>query len=93
MISREDIVKLADLSRLKLSDEEIDRMKGEMTAILAYVDKLKTAPGGDVGPLMFVNKNVMREDANAHESGMYTEKLVKAAPRSEGGYVKVKKIL
>jgi len=93
MISRVEIEKLASLSRLKLSDEEIVRMQGDMTSILAYVDKLKTVTGKDTGPVMSVNKNVLREDADSHESGLYTEKLIKAAPKSDDDYVKVKKIL
>jgi len=97
MISREDIVKLANLSRLSLSDEEIVRMQGEMTNILAYVDKLKSAAGKETGPVMSVNKNVMREDANPHEGGIYTDKLIGLAPKKaetpDGKFVKVKKIL
>lgn len=92
-ITKEEIVKLASLSRLQLSDEEIERMQGEMGAILAYVDKLKTATGKETGPVMSVNKNVMREDANPHESGAFTEKLIKLAPKHKDNFVEVKKIL
>ena len=93
MITREEIVKLANLSRLKLSDSEIERMKGEMTSILAYVDKLKDAIGKETGPVMSVNKNVLREDANPHAGGLYTKKLIDLAPKKDGAFVKVKKIL
>src|SRR6185369_11948854 len=99
MISRDEIVKLANLSRLQLSEEEIARMQGEMTAILAYVDKLKSAPiaADKMGaPVMSTNKNVLREDANAHQLGEFTDKLIALAPRKdetkEGKFVKVKKI-
>lgn len=40
-----------------------------------------------------VGVNVMREDGEPHESGLYTEKLLSAAPQREGQYIKVKKIL
>ncbi|HVT74874.1 MAG TPA: Asp-tRNA(Asn)/Glu-tRNA(Gln) amidotransferase subunit GatC [Candidatus Paceibacterota bacterium] len=97
MISREDIVKLAGLSRLKLSEDEIVRMQGEMTSILAYVDKLKTASGAGTDPVISANKNVMREDADPHHSGEFTDKLIALAPKhettKEGKFVKVKKIL
>ncbi len=100
MISRDEIVKLASLSRLQLSEEEIVRMQGEMTAILAYVDKLKSAPvapGAMGAPVMSMNKNVLREDANAHEPDIFTDKLIGLAPKKEetkdGKFVKVKKIL
>lgn len=71
----------------------MERMEGDMSSILAYVDKLKAAKVGEAGPVMSVNKNVMREDANPHEGGIYTEKLVNLSPRHEGNLIKVKKIL
>lgn len=38
-------------------------------------------------------KNVMREDGEPHEPGKFTAILLKAAPKTEDGYIKVKKIL
>ncbi len=93
MITREEIIKLATLSRLKLSDEEITHMQKDMGSILAYVDKLKSATGIETGPVMSVNKNVLREDVNAHTGGLYTKKLIDLAPKKEGTLFKVKKIL
>lgn len=93
MITREEILKLANLSRLKLSEEEIARMQKDMGAILAYVDKLKAAPVSEHGPVMSTNKNVLREDAGAHEGGAFTKKLIDLAPKKEGTLFKVKKIL
>ncbi|HEY0907946.1 MAG TPA: Asp-tRNA(Asn)/Glu-tRNA(Gln) amidotransferase subunit GatC [Candidatus Paceibacterota bacterium] len=93
MITREEIIKLATLSRLKLSEDEITHMQKDMGAILAYVDKLKSAPIAENGPIMSVNKNVMREDANPHAGGAFTKKLIDLAPKKEGTLFKVKKIL
>lgn len=93
MITREDVEKLATLSRLKLSEDEIARFQGEMSSILAYVDKLKAVTGPESGPVMSVNRNVLREDANPNESGIYTRRLVDLAPDHQGDHVKVKKIL
>ena len=38
-------------------------------------------------------RNVMREDGPAHETGAYSEALLKEAPAREGDAVRVKKIL
>ncbi len=38
-------------------------------------------------------RNVMREDGEPHESGIFTEALLKSAPKSDRGSVEVKKIL
>lgn len=97
MITRAEVEKLANLSRLKLSEDEITAMQKDMGNILAYVDKLKSAKWVEHGPVMSVNKNVLREDVNPLPGGEYTEKLINLAPKHEktkdGMYVKVKKIL
>jgi len=68
-------------------------MQKDMGSILAYVDKLKSAQGTESGPVMSVNKNVLREDINPHAGGVYTKKLIDLAPKKEGTLFKVKKIL
>lgn len=97
MITREEVIKLAALSRLKLSESEITQMQKDMGNILAYVDKLKEAKGVSHGPVMSVNKNVLREDVDPLPGGIYTDKLINLAPKHEktkdGVFVKVKKIL
>ena len=94
MITPKDIEKLADLARIKITDEEKDQYGKEIDAILAYVTTIKEANvsldvSGKVGSV----KNVLREDVPAHESGEHTEKILNEAPKREGQFVKVKKIL
>lgn len=99
MITLQDIEKLATLSRLSLTDAEKEKYRSEIDSILGYIDILKKvsaglpAQAGKPAPVMSRNKNILREDVNPHESGVYTDKLLKLAPKSEGQYVKVKKIL
>ena len=65
MISREEVQQVARLARLHLSDEELERMREQLDAILAYVDKLReldvegVEPTSHAVPLV----NVMRDDA------------------------------
>ena len=40
-LSKEDVLKLARLSRLKLSDEEVEKYQTELTAILNYFNQLE----------------------------------------------------
>lgn len=95
MMTIEEIEKLATLSRLTLSPAEKERMRGEFDSILEYVATIQkvSASAGTRTPSLVAQKNVMREDANPHESGLHTEALVSAAPKREGDYIKVKKIL
>jgi aspartyl-tRNA(Asn)/glutamyl-tRNA(Gln) amidotransferase subunit C len=93
MITLQDIEKLATLSRLSLTDAEKEKYRGEIDSILGYIDILKKVSTDKPAPVMSRNKNVLRDDSHPHESGMYTERLLKLAPKRDGQYVKVKKIL
>jgi len=44
-------------------------------------------------PIVDTHHNVMREDGEAHASGLYTEDMLAAMPENEAGYLKVKQIL
>ncbi len=101
MIERKDIDTLAELSRLELSEEEKNGFQKDLEGILAYVGELKKVSGSnlpaqsalaDGGDTALV-RNVMRPDEATHEAGVFTNDLLKAAPRSKDGYVVVKKIL
>lgn len=94
MITREDVQKLAELSLLAVADEELDKITGEIDAILGYVSELSKLQGeANTGPVVPELHNVMRDDGEPHPSGQYTEALVREMPRTEGQYLQVKKIL
>ncbi len=95
MISADDVRKLAVLGRLSLTEEEITKLQGEIDSIVAYVDLVQKVPlpEGYTSSAHLDIKNVMREDENPHEAGKYTEDLLSQAPRRDGNYVKVKKVL
>ena len=95
-ISDKEIEKLGNLARIKLSDEEKKGLKTDIESILGYVSEIQEV-SSDLNRDMSFDKdqliNVMREDENPHESGLYTEKILNEVPQREGDYVKVKKIL
>lgn len=95
MLSVEEIRKLARLSRLALTDEEVEKLRGEMDSIIAYVDVIQKVelPGKPEGSVYLDMENVMREDGTPHAPGVNTEEMLAQAPRREGNYLKVKKIL
>lgn len=92
MISKQDVEKLANLSRLSLTEEERDRFMGEIDSILGFVSNVNAAADTAPAPVYF-QTNIFREDVVTHNSGEYTERLLDAAPERDGQYVKVKKIL
>ena len=94
MISEKEIEKLADLSRIAVSATEKESLRKSMDSILNYVEQVqKVSKGLDSGKKAGLLRNVVREDDQPHESGIFTEVLLSAAPKRDGQYLKVKKIL
>jgi aspartyl-tRNA(Asn)/glutamyl-tRNA(Gln) amidotransferase subunit C len=92
MITSEDIKKLADLARIRISDVEAEGLTSEIDSILNYVGQIKGISGDEKDDLPLV-RNVMRDDIVTHTPGEFTKDLFSSAPESEKGYLKVKKIL
>lgn len=94
MITTQDIEKLATLSRLKLTDEEKGQFQKEIGSILSYIDQIKKASGNiKEESIVSDHINIMRDDVVTRTKGEYTEELLKLAPKRDGNFVKVKKIL
>lgn len=83
---------MAKLARIALSEEEIERFRGDLNKVLGYIEVLKTVDTEGVEPLAQVTglKNVFRDDRMA-ESGAAAA-IVKNAPESAGRFIKVKKV-
>lgn len=87
-----DIAKLARLSRIAVSDEEMEELEKEVPEILAFVEQIAEA-GGEVTKETGEHYNVMREDGEPHESGVHTDAMLDAMPDTKNGYLKVRKII
>ena len=87
-----DIRALAKLARLEVSDEEVVRLEKEIPAILGFVEQIQKVATGDVAHDTS-HRNVMRDDTNPHESGLYTRDLLDAAPAQRDDHVVVKQVL
>ena len=99
-LTQADIQKLASLSRMKLSDEELAQFTTEIDSILGYVEQIQevSASAAEAGlggkkPSDIFHRNVVREDKGDRALNATGEGLVAAAPESQGGLIKVKKIL
>ena len=64
MIDREQVLHVARLARLELSEEEIERMAGELSGILEHVDRIAALDLDSVEPTTHVVElaNVLRAD-------------------------------
>ena len=90
-ISKEQIKHLAHLSRLELSEAEIDAMQCDMSKILDFVAQVEKLDLEGVEPLTQMSKsvNVMRQDEVANM--ISKEDALKNAPDANSDYFRVSK--
>lgn len=93
MLKPEDIDHLATLARIMLSDKEKAEFPKQLEAILAYVGEISEVVTEDRPVTPGLVKNVMRQDGDASVPGAYSEAILKNAPDTEDGYIKVKQII
>ncbi len=63
-LSKETVQYVANLSRIELSDVELDKLSHQLTSILDFIDKLSETDISNVEPTSHILpiKNVLRED-------------------------------
>ncbi len=92
-IGREEVLRVADLARLDVREDEVDRLASQLSAILDYVDKLAELDLEAVEPLAHVQEivNAFREDRV--RPSLAREKVLANAPQAEQGCFKVPKVI
>jgi len=92
-LSRQDVAKVALLARLALTDEELERMTGELSKIVGFVSQLGELDTASVEPLAHPldTKNVFRADEPA--ASLTTEQALASAPRHDGSCFLVPAVL
>ena len=92
-IDEELVRKVARLSRLELTEAEVEEFTGQLSAILDYVEKMNELDTDNVEPLAHCLpvSNVFRADSVKESLG--AEKTLANAPQRDDGFFKVPKIL
>jgi aspartyl-tRNA(Asn)/glutamyl-tRNA(Gln) amidotransferase subunit C len=94
IMTKEEVIHLSNLSRIALSDEEIDRFRGEIESILEYVSTVQHMVEKSVGlQHTGMHSNIFRKDEVLHVPGEATEDLLSVAPRRQDNFLVVNKIL
>ena len=92
-ITRADVEHVANLARLHLTDDEIDRMQTQLSNILEAIETLRDVDTSHVGPTASVIQleNVMREDAL--RPGISREAALANAPLRDDPFLRVPTVL
>ncbi|MEJ0073551.1 MAG: Asp-tRNA(Asn)/Glu-tRNA(Gln) amidotransferase subunit GatC [Candidatus Saccharibacteria bacterium] len=93
-LSRDDVLHLAQLARISLSDAEVDEFSEELSAILQYVEQLSSVDVADLKPTNQVTglTNVMRDDV-VKDYGYAPQDLLKNVPTVQDNQLKVKRMI
>jgi aspartyl-tRNA(Asn)/glutamyl-tRNA(Gln) amidotransferase subunit C len=87
MIDRDQVLHVAKLARLRMGDDEVDRMAGELSQILEHVETMNELDLEGVEPTSHVVDltNVLREDTPRPCLDRETA-LEQAPDAAEGGF-------
>jgi aspartyl-tRNA(Asn)/glutamyl-tRNA(Gln) amidotransferase subunit C len=93
-LSRDDVLKLARLAKLDLTDEEVERYAAELGEILDYVAQLQSVEVDGLEPTNQVTglTNVTRPD-EIKDYGYEPAELLKNVPSVQDNQIKVRRVL
>ncbi len=94
-LSKEEIQHIAKLARLELTDKELEKYGGQLSAVLNYIDQLKEVDVKGIEPTAQVTglENVLREDEIKDWDEKEIEAALKDAPEREEKFIKVKRVI
>jgi len=92
-VTKKDVKKIAELARLKFTEEELENFTPQMNEILSYMDKLNELDTENVKPLSHPGEqsNVFREDEM--KTSISSEEALKNAPSKDEHHFKVPKVI
>ena len=92
-ITVNEVKHIAKLSKLNISDDQLDYYADEMNKILEYFKIISKVDTSNIEPLTHIteNENITREDVT--DKSIDNKEVIKNSPDSFGQYIKVPKIL
>ena len=92
-ISDELVQHIAHLARLEFEGDDLNQIKGDMSKIIGFMDKLSELDTENVEPLIFMTDqvNVVCEDKS--ERKLTSEDALKNAPKRDSDYFRIPKVL
>jgi len=91
--TRDDVVRVAELARLELSDDEADRMTQSLAQILHHVEALQAVDTEGIVPTAHAIPLDTPLRSDEPEPGIEPDRALANAPRREGDAFAVPKVL
>jgi len=85
--------RIAHLARIAVADDEVEHLKGELNAMLAFVEQLNEVDVTGVEPMTSVTPMVMKSREDVVTDGEIADDIVKNAPATQDHYFLVPKVV
>ena len=85
--------RIAHLARIAVADEEVEHLKGELNAILAFVEQLSEVNVEGVEPMTSVTPMAMKMRQDVVTDGGIPDEIVRNAPATEDHFFLVPKVV
>lgn len=92
-LEKKDVAKVANLARLKLTDEETARYGAQLSNIMTFVEQLNEVNTDNVEPLASVVDITMRLREDKITDGGYQKEILANAPEELEGFFVVPKVV
>ncbi|HBI33895.1 MAG TPA: Asp-tRNA(Asn)/Glu-tRNA(Gln) amidotransferase subunit GatB [Candidatus Moranbacteria bacterium] len=95
MLTREEILNIATLARIGVSEQDVEKYQHDLSEILDYFKKLDEVDVAGVEPIGHITgmQNTFRSDENFDFGELGKEEIMKNVPEVKGEYIKVKSVL
>lgn len=85
--------RIAHLARIAVADDEVEHLRGELNAILAFVEQLSEVDVEGVEPMTSVTPMTMKKRADVVTDGEIADLVVENAPAREDHFFLVPKVV
>jgi len=92
-VDAKTVRRIAHLARIAVAEEEVEHLKGELNAMLAFVEQLSEVKVEGVEPMTSVTPMAMKKRPDVVTDGGIAEGIVRNAPASEDNYFLVPKVI
>jgi aspartyl-tRNA(Asn)/glutamyl-tRNA(Gln) amidotransferase subunit C len=92
-VDADTVRRIAHLARIAVADSEVEGLRAELNAMLAFVEQLQEVNVEDVAPMTSVTPMTMKKRADAVTDGGIAENIVKNAPATEDHFFLVPKVV
>ncbi|MCC6779228.1 MAG: Asp-tRNA(Asn)/Glu-tRNA(Gln) amidotransferase subunit GatC [Hyphomicrobiales bacterium] len=92
-VESDTVRRVAHLARIAVAEEEVEHLRGELNAILAFVEQLSEVDVRGIEPMTSVTPMTMKQRADVVTDGGMADDIVRNAPASEDHFFVVPKVV